>query len=60
MFLFEAGHIIWVDIISEVKSIWEHMKLVVEQRGAVMNIKFFILSPINEDAKIARIAEKNH
>ena len=58
MSLIEARRIIWDDIISEIKSIWEHMNLVSKEKVVFKGVEFFILSPKNEDAKNAKTVEK--
>jgi len=52
MFLIEARQLIWDDIISEIKKIWEHLKLFAEQKAVVKTTEFFILSSKEEDVRM--------
>ena len=56
--LLEARKIIQDDIVSEIKKIWEHLKLVVEKKSAINTIELSILLVKEEDAKNCRTNKK--
>lgn len=51
MFLVHVRHLIWDEIISELKNIWEHLTLFSEQKIVVKDIECFIISAKEEDGK---------
>jgi len=58
MSLIQGRQLIWDEIISEVKNIWEHMTLVAEQKIAIKDLQFSILSTKEEEGKNVETAEK--
>jgi len=42
MVLIEGKQIIWEEIISEMKKLWEHIKLVAKHKVAVKTIEFCV------------------
>lgn len=51
MSLIQSRHIIWDEIIFDVKNIWDNLTLIVEKKIAIKETQFFILPPKEEDGK---------